>query len=303
MTSRTAEHTITLSILGRLVTFRSNSRIEGCLPPHVPVPKPGPCPGARKAGSTVRKAAQTVAKRPRKPTAGRDLTGSLDYETIATQPVGYHKEFDRSDQQFTTIAKAQGFDGKPQKGSGAEMDALIKAGGTELWRGISHQRDDQNRIRKRASTLVKQFRDGAPYFGVGDFGSGIYFSQDQSDTSTYAADGESGVIRAVLAPGARIADYQEAFAGAEREGNAAEREQRQRRLFDDLRGKPPEEKRAIRRAYSEWLETRPAREKVLGDMGRWAAAHGYDAIRIEETFPDRHTFVVVLNRSALTTTA
>jgi hypothetical protein len=304
--SRTAAPAVTLRILGRPLTFHSTSRIEACKPPHVPVPKPGPCPGPRKAGSAVKKATRAVAKPKRaagRRISGKDLSGQLDYTAIAAQPVAYHKDFDRSDQQLVTITKQQGFDGTPLKGSNAELDVLIAAGGTELWRGVSHQRDDQNRIRKRAPTLVKQFRDGDAYYGVGDFGSGIYFSQDQTDTSQYAADGESGVIRAVLSPDARIADYQAAFDGAAREGNATERDTRQRQLFQDLKGKPLPEKRAIRRAYNDWLETRPAREKVLGDMGRWAAAHGYDAIRVTDTFPLGHTYVVVLNRTALTTTA
>lgn len=49
----------TLIIAGRQVTFRTGQRVEACMPPHVSVPKPGPCPGgkrAKKLAETARKA-------------------------------------------------------------------------------------------------------------------------------------------------------------------------------------------------------------------------------------------------------
>jgi len=48
----------TLIIAGRPVTFRAGQRVEACLPPHVPSPRPGPCPGGKKA----RKAADLIKK-------------------------------------------------------------------------------------------------------------------------------------------------------------------------------------------------------------------------------------------------
>lgn len=293
-------------------------RVEGCMPPHVPVPKPGPCPGSRKSpGAVAKKAARKIAgdtvektkaapgrrkggkNRPGR-IAGQDLTGQLDYAVVVREPVGY--KADRSDRQMSAIARAQGFDGLPSTGTPEQLDALKAAGGIELFRGMSHARDyETNRITKRAGSLVKEFKNGEAYFGIGDFGSGIYFSEDPSDMERYAEDGPSGMVRAVLSPDARIADYQVAFDGAAREGNSVEREARQRQMFKDLAGKTVPEKRAIRRAYNTWLEERPDREKVLGDMGRWAAANGYDAIRVTNTFPTGHTYVAILNRTALTT--
>jgi hypothetical protein len=51
-------------------------RIEACLPPHVPVPKKGPCPGSKKAASTVSKIAKKAVAKPKaKPKAAAPQPG------------------------------------------------------------------------------------------------------------------------------------------------------------------------------------------------------------------------------------
>ena len=47
---------VTLMVAGKPITF--TQRVEACMPPHVSIPKPGPCPGSKRA----RKAAKSVAK-------------------------------------------------------------------------------------------------------------------------------------------------------------------------------------------------------------------------------------------------
>lgn len=47
---------VTLMVAGKPLTF--STRVEGCLPPHVSVPTPGPCPGGKRA----RKGAQAVKR-------------------------------------------------------------------------------------------------------------------------------------------------------------------------------------------------------------------------------------------------
>lgn len=188
---RTAERVPAATAIGE--------RVEGCMPPHVPVPKPGPCPGSRKSpGAVAKKAARKIVDDSIKKTtatpgrrkggknrpgriAGQDLTGELDYAAVASEPVGY--KADRSDRQMAAIARAQGFDGMPSTGTAEQLDALKAAGGIELFRGVSHARDyETDRITKRAGSLVKEFKNGEAYFGVGDFGSGIYFSEDSPPT-------------------------------------------------------------------------------------------------------------------------
>lgn len=49
---------VTLNLAGRPLTFETGTRVEGCLPPHVSIPKPGPCPGGKRA----KKGATAIAK-------------------------------------------------------------------------------------------------------------------------------------------------------------------------------------------------------------------------------------------------
>lgn len=49
---------VTLNLAGRPLTFETGTRVEGCMPPHVSVPKPGPCPGGKRA----KKGATAIAK-------------------------------------------------------------------------------------------------------------------------------------------------------------------------------------------------------------------------------------------------
>lgn len=86
------------------------------------------------------------------------------------------------------------------------------------------------------------------------------------------------MVRAVLSPDARIADYQVTFDGAAREGNSVEREARQRQMFKDLAGKPVPEKRAIRRAYNAW-QSRHSLSMCLG----WATPEFAHRLRARAT--------------------
>jgi hypothetical protein len=84
-------------------------------------------------------------------------------------------------------------------GSKAEIDAVIAAGGTEMFRGVP----DKDKAKEQAA--------GKDFSGQGDYGNGRYFATSAKEPREYAegGDGKSkgGVIRAALKPGAKTIPY------------------------------------------------------------------------------------------------
>jgi hypothetical protein len=153
------------------------------------------------------------------------------------------------------------------------MDAYVKAGEIELWRGVRGQ--------SSATDFVEAYRSGQHYsggLGGAQYGSGTYtaYGKDSgfdgiSFAKRYAKSTRgSALMRMTLKPDARIAEYNELQAEKRRESD-------------------------------------PALQNL--DAGQYAIYKGYDAVRVANQYQTRaggHTandwkqgFVVVLNRSAV----
>lgn len=162
-----------------------------------------------------------------------------------------------SDDALLAILRVQGFAGLPAPVSSLALGGLVARGWQELWRGVAEADDGTSGYQ----IMTAFARSELTYVGQGVFGNGHYFATDPMVGARYAGD-DGRVIRAALNPIARIIDFE-----------AVDDDRRIWRIGAD----------------------REARELML-DVGRFAAASGYDAIRILDA--GEHN-VLVLNRTAL----
>jgi len=211
------------------------------------------------------------------PVRGRDLTDELDYEPL--DAIEYVSG--EGDPWMHQIWAAQGFDGPPHVVDGDEWEQLQAEGGLILHRGVRGRKD----IGVSAEGIAERYVTGEHYAGLGIFGSGSYFStgrQTGEKYSTGAAYGTvtfnnpqryegSATIEAMLLPSARILDWTDDS----------------KRLRQEVGG------------MDEFDIPADARQRILADEGRMAAALGYDALRIrthmDDTYGDE---IIVLNRTA-----
>ncbi len=130
----------------------------------------------------------------------------------------------------------------------------------ELFRGVTGGPD-----------FVEQFKTGELYNGSGVFGNGSYFSPFKGTALDYCNGEESQLIHATLRPDAHVVKYAD--------------------LWDD---------------WNRWDSAKTRRpfgtvedlsDYILDDIGRFAEAHGYDAIILDGYSGENH--VIVLNRAAL----
>lgn len=270
--------------------------IAACLKPGEV--HPGPCKGG---GTAVKKATRAVAKKktpakaPRPQTegrvVGRDLTAEVDFGALAQLPAKIRRG--EPDQRLAAVASMQGFDGKPQLGSSRDLDALVDAGGYELFRGTQ----DSGRV--TSAQHAQQFRTGDAFYGTGDYGNGIYFTPSQEEALGYADFDEDGVNRAVMPRDAKIIDLPELKTQARMAApEAVDRMQTaQQQLLDSL----TDEQERIG-ALNAALEVNAAERvrSLAADTSLHAMAKGYDAIRIPGAGEDGEDYWIVLNRTALT---
>lgn len=163
------------------------------------------------------------------------------------------------------IVKDQGFDGKPQVITKAEFAQYVKSGEIAIYRGTSTGKSAAYRAQR-----YKDFREGDYYAGYGIHGNGTYASTLQKtardyDTGSY---GNSGIMAMTLKKGAKVIDEDAAVA-----------------LAGKMQLGHPDS----------------ATKTISYDIGRVAAAHGYDAIRVPNANYNGYNedFYVVLNRTAL----
>lgn len=219
--------------------------------------------------------------------AGVDRLDEISRDSVAIY--GRSDEF-RWDERLGRIAQRQGFDALPRVGTAEELDQAIAAGWIENWRGVH---SDQ------AEMINGRLRHGPFEPGKGVYGNGVYVSPRLNTAEQYADHSLGSVfqefdsiLRVAIDPKARIIDY------------------------DDLRNE-----------YREWLRTQPNKGKLTSDqlmtwpkdaqigalklfddIGRFAAARGYDVIKISPPHDDgaeyrrgerRREHYNVLNRSVL----
>lgn len=176
------------------------------------------------------------------------------------------------------IQREQGFDGPAQQVDAADWQRLRDEGGVVVFRGVRGVEDGST-----AEEIVQDYAAGELVPTRGNYGSGTYFTTSQETADRYA-NGEAfgGLVHedpgaftggataeVMLLPGARVMDWRDSD-----------------RLRQDASGQKPGEKPAT------------ARQRVLADEGRLAAALGYDAVRVylnDDTYGDE---LIVLNRTA-----
>jgi hypothetical protein len=172
------------------------------------------------------------------------------------------------DRNLLNIWNEQGFAGPPRVVDDDALDAEVKAGGLELWRGIASRTDDG----EDAERYAKQFIHGTqPHPGLGQYGNGTYATPNQEFASRYARSlthTGGSMIRMVLRKDARVIAWEDLVTqlwGA------------RDRVRDDAR-----------------------LEEAVRDIGRLASMLGYDALTVgTRGGREEPAEVVILNRTAV----
>lgn len=162
------------------------------------------------------------------------------------------------------INRELGYDALPQVVS-AEEFASLAAGRTVLYRGLTPDRNIS------VEQMANELKYGRFYAGKGAYGCGTYVCVRKDVAERYANRRGSGIVlEMILADDAKIVDYAEIF-----------------KEYDETFGikRIPLFKRAF------W-------QRILGDVGKYAALKGYDAIAVNE-FQLGHDYIVILNRGKL----
>lgn len=184
------------------------------------------------------------------------------------------------------IAKHQGFDGKPKKG---DVDKVIAEGGLEIHRGVT----GNSQAGVTAQDINDKLRDGPYEPGKGNYGNGYYFSTSPGIARMYAdrpvaSQGykaksvEGGIVqRAALPKDAKIIDYHEIGPMSV----AWHQKHHGKVQFD-----PYATDFKIREG-----QMSPTAYDAMSDPGHFAAAMGFDAIRVPPRDRDRD----LLNKSGI----
>lgn len=169
------------------------------------------------------------------------------------------------DVSLKEIVELQGFDAKPQVATRAELDAAVAAGWVEVWRGVS----PNPKTGRTPAEINNEFRFGAFEPGRGVYGNGVYASRRRNTAETYRDRDPKGnlpigggpdfgpedfpdeprpdsMLRLAVDPAARTVDYDE--------------------LKAEVAG------------YLQALPEGSPEAAVLADVGRYAAARGYDVL-------------------------
>jgi phage portal protein BeeE len=226
----------------------------------------------------------TFRERERRRAAGGRVQGRNRLAQIRADAASIRSTDSRADTFDTEMAEIghrQGFDAKPRVASESEVDAAVAGGWVEIWRGIKDGRGGS------AAEIAERLRTGDYEPGKSSgYGAGIYTSVDRHVAEAYrgaditfdrdhkptgaSGGAEGGLVRMALDPSARVADYDESV----------------------------EQWRAAQ------VDMTPDEKAVLGDLGRYLAAQGFDAIRVRGhgdgfSISDPPDQYVILNRSAL----
>lgn len=248
-------------------------------PKPTPGPKPKPTPAATPAAAKRAAGPQSVR------IEGRDRLDEVmrDSVEIYGRPQGDH----HWDEPLGRIGARQGFNGHPQVVTPDQMDAAVKSGWTETWRGV------QAKGNQSAAQIAERLRTGPYEPGKGIYGNGIYTSERRATAVDFSASTPSGMMRIAIDPAAHIVDYddlkKEFVAWRRRLPN------RGKLTFDQLMSYPKNTEDGAAKLFS-------------GDIGRYAAARGIDVIRIGTKHEDgaehprgekRKPQYNILNRSVL----
>ena len=225
------------------------------------------------------------------PGSGRDLMGSDAGVDLAERIVAVRAAHAGSrDDALSAIAAEQGFDARPRVVDRAEMDRLVRSGSPEMLRGVQPNPEQG----KSAEQIHEELRSGDAQFGRGVYGNGYYFAPPGGSGFAGAenfGEGEGAMLRATLDPGAKVVGYRKLreehdayFAALGHEPHVPGGLERDR----DSGGFRPSQPKS-------------SRDLVFGDLGRFAAARGYDAVEMNDSKSGGYISPqwLVLNRGAL----
>lgn len=253
---------------------------------------PGPCPGGGKGGGGLLKRllpkTKAVARGPKRgPGTGRDITKEIDYARLPK--LGAFTVTSGPDEAMAAIAKQQGFDAKPAVGTKEDLDRAVKDGGRELWRGLTGSKDGSH----TAADYAEQFRSGDAFFGLGQHGNGIYAGADKSTANKYSDYQPGGRMRMVLPKGARTTTSDELKKNLPaRVKDFDDHGKKLLKAAQNAKGRD-----GAVADYETWMRGRSRSDVTLQDLGRLAAALGYDAYEVDRG--GGQNFWVIVNRGAL----
>lgn len=174
------------------------------------------------------------------------------------------------------MARQQGFDSPPHLVTEQKLAQYIEQGEIELFRGHSRQK------------YAEQEATGEYFAGTGIYGNGIYTAsaganpnrvtrEARSEASGYLGHlGMGGMNHMTLKSGARTIIYEDASRQMTRDAATA-----------------------ISNASIQGQSHMRAAARIYSDVGRWAMAHGYDALVVTQFTTESVPYMVVLNRGAL----
>lgn len=235
-------------------------------PSRAPEPEPVPGEGSVAAGAAVvAHGTHNQLDHGRRMARGRDLlaTDSLDVGALAAiVRVGDARRGaggydDRGpDDALASIARQQGFDGPPKVVSRQQLDKRIAAGDREMFRRVAGFGDVS------AADAAEQFRSGSAYYGRGEWANGIHATTNGERVAKYGSP--EGALRMALRADARTVTIEQL-----------------RKIRQD------------RQDHTNWPKDDI---QLFQDLGRLAAALGYDAIEPDD---DPRSPWILLNRTAV----
>lgn len=194
------------------------------------------------------------------------------------------------DLYLKSILHDQGFDGKPDVRTKADIDAFVQQGETELFRGVTVRYEGgAEPIRGK---FTNQFRDGELFVGRGISGNGTYTAHNGDMAREYAGP-EGDVMRMTLKKDAKVIGDSEIYNMRNKVREDLDR------AFDPVMdryqaGKMGKEEfvMALESHYAD--VTKLTQSPMWNDPGRVAAVLGYDAIRV-----GLGDVYIILNRTAV----
>ncbi|WP_250029782.1 hypothetical protein [Paractinoplanes maris] len=218
--------------------------------------------------------------------AGR-VTGSDRVDAVTAGALSYFvaRPSGPWDESLQKIVNEQGFDAPPLVGDPEDLDAKISDGWVEVWRGVVDSPT------ATAGQQLDEFRTGEFRPGKGIYGNGMYTSTRLETAEEYGIGG--AVVRLAVDPGARIVDHADLM----KEFKAWKRTlpNRGQSTINQLLMLPTTDADALLKV-------------LANDEGRFAAARGYDVIRVSRRDDGATNYkvgqrqadqYVVLNRSAV----
>lgn len=208
---------------------------------------------------------------------GRNLLDRLDCAVVRSKLDQWFEG--RSDPGLAEIYRVQGFDGPPTLTDAHGVDEVVAAGGQQLFRGVTDLR------------YVHDFKYG-PHTSSSpeaflSTGNGTYATNLYKSALDYADNNPDGVIRMALRPDSKTVHVTQLHREHEASLGAISAEIRRLKIVDPASAQLEK----LRDAYH-----------AYEDMGRFAAAQGYDAYSTNgSNWRMGDQYWVVLNRTAVVT--